>query len=219
MKKTLFVLFVTLLLFSCNRQKVEEFYYPDGTVQMKIEKKGDMMHGRFLSFYSNGKKELDCFYVNNIIEGVFTKYYYSGIICETGNYVKGKREGSYLFYDEFGRFIKEVHYVNDTLNGAVVEYYSSGNIKLIGNYTDGWYNGTWSYWDVNGEKLGVADFKKGSGTYFNYHSNGVLAVECPYEDNKRNGSEKFYTDKGVLFQENVYQNDILLQEIKYDVKR
>lgn len=214
--KTFFLITLTILILSsCNQQRVEKYYYPNGKIQMEIEKKGKVNHGRFISYYKNGKKEMELDYVNGIEEGSYRKYMYKGTVLESGNYVQGKREGVFQFYDDFERLIKKATYHNDTLEGEIIEYYSSGEIKVIGYFKNNLYDGTWSYWDKNGGNLGVATFKEGTGVYYTYHLNGILAVECPYKNNKRDGSEKFFTDKGILYAEKIYKDDALIQEIKY----
>lgn len=217
MKKILIIIFIAFLCSSCHQNKVEKMYYPDGSLQMEIEMKGNLMNGRFVSYFPNGKKETEIYYIDNVANGVYNKYSYKGIIQEKGNYVDGKLEGIYQFFDEDGRLMKEVTYQDNMLNGATVEYFSSGIVKVMGNYKNNTLDGTWSYWDLDGNKIGVANFENGNGFYRNYYSNGKLAVECEYKDSKRNGSEKFYTPKGALYQEHIFQDDVLINEINYIV--
>lgn len=216
MKKLFTILFATLLLSACNRSRVEKLYYPDGSIQMETEMKGDMMHGKFVSYHKNGKKESEIFYIDNEANGIYNKYYYHGTLQETGTYVDGKLKGVYKFFDEKGRLFKEVQYQDNVLNGPMVEY-SAGIVKIMGNYKNGAMDGAWSYWDIDGSKIGVADFDNGNGFYRNYYSDGSLAVECEYKDSKRNGSEKFYTPKGELYMEQIFKDDVLVNAINYVV--
>jgi antitoxin component YwqK of YwqJK toxin-antitoxin module len=56
-------------------------------------------------------------FVNNLEEGLWTRYYPDGQVRSTSNYLAGKLHGEFIAYDPFGRVLAKGNYTNDIKNG------------------------------------------------------------------------------------------------------
>lgn len=70
-------------------------------------------------------------------EGLFTSYYKNGNKKREGYYIKGLRDGRHSEWAENGNMSAVAHYRRDTLNGLLLAWYPSGLLLFYGVYTDG----------------------------------------------------------------------------------
>lgn len=94
----------------------------------------DDRHGRWISWYSNGQKEYEGTYENNLPEGQFTWWYPNSQVRVTGTYKKGKAHGDWAWWFENGQKSEK------------------------GQYEDGEPTGSWAYWKPNGMLHHKSDF-------------------------------------------------------------
>ncbi len=78
-------------------------YHPNGA--LKIEGQYDMnsvRRGLWISYYENGLKWSESYYVNGIQDGHSLTFYPNGKIRYVGEYRQGERIGEWRFYDDAG---------------------------------------------------------------------------------------------------------------------
>ncbi len=68
--------------------------------------------------------------------GVWNFYYEFGTIKCSIDYKDGMKNGKEIRYDKEGRIYDEIPYKKDLVDGARVQYYSNGSIKTIINYSN-----------------------------------------------------------------------------------
>jgi antitoxin component YwqK of YwqJK toxin-antitoxin module len=121
------------------------------------------------------------FYFNNqIYNGKFIDYYYSGKIQGEGFFKNGKVDGLRKMYFQNGNLSVERFYTNAIENGLEKEYYEDGTLKQKGMFLDGKENGVWESYFPNGKVKQRTSFKNGivEGESITYYSSGkILSVK------------------------------------------
>ncbi|MFH2143115.1 MAG: toxin-antitoxin system YwqK family antitoxin [Bacteroidota bacterium] len=83
------------------------------------DKEGNLLNGKFNSYFNSGKIQSTGFYEKGIHNGVFKFYYESDKLEFEGFFIKGKPEGIHKTYSETGEMRLEVPYENGKINGIV----------------------------------------------------------------------------------------------------
>ncbi|MFN7117321.1 MAG: TonB family protein [Saprospiraceae bacterium] len=103
--------------------------YTDKTLRTKS--------GKHIAWYDNGNKFKEGMNKNNQEEGFWQYYEHrSGKLSHAGNYVNGKREGSWKYLDTLGRLRSEYNYKNDLQHGVYHKYDSTGTLIETGEYRE-----------------------------------------------------------------------------------
>ncbi|NBQ55884.1 MAG: toxin-antitoxin system YwqK family antitoxin [Verrucomicrobia bacterium] len=117
------------------------------------------MHGRYRSFYANGKTESEAFFEN------------------------GKREGLARLWNERGQLLQETRFRGGLTEGDATEWYANGNMERRTDWQNGKRNGKVETWFENGKKKGLGFFTDGErdGTFIVWWLNGKKRVESNYQ--------------------------------------
>lgn len=68
------------------------------------------------SFWDNGNLKGECYYYKGKMNGIFKIFNIDGITSMIGNYVNGKCEGNFQYFDVItNRITKSILYKNDTI--------------------------------------------------------------------------------------------------------
>jgi len=127
-------------------------------------------------YYKDGKKE-----------GLWIKYYPSGVKRSEITYVGGRPKGPYRLYYENGKVEEEGNWDKNKNVGSFKRYYSNGNLQQEFNFNE------------NGKREGIQRY---------YHENGQLAIEGNWQDGKENGEVKEYYPDGTLKSIKVFNNGV-----------
>ncbi|NDE85068.1 MAG: toxin-antitoxin system YwqK family antitoxin [Verrucomicrobia bacterium] len=116
------------------------------------------MHGRYRSWYSNGKKESEAYFEN------------------------GKREGVARLWNEQGVLVQETRFREGLADGEVTEWYPNGNLDRRTGWQNGKRNGKVETWYENGKRKGLGFFKEGErdGAFVVWWPNGRKRLESSY---------------------------------------
>ena len=120
------------------------------------------------------------YYNNEIYNGKFLDYYYSGKIQGEGILKNGKLDGLRKMYYQNGKLSLERYYTNSISNGLEKEYYEDGTLKQKGEFINGKENGIWETYFPNGQVKQRTNLKNGivDGESTIYYSTGkILSVE------------------------------------------
>jgi antitoxin component YwqK of YwqJK toxin-antitoxin module len=120
------------------------------------------------------------YFNNEIYNGRFIDYYYSGRIQGDGILKNGKLEGLRKMYYQNGNLSVERNYTNSISDGLEKEFYEDGTLKQKGDFINGKENGVWEMYFPNGQIKQRTNFKNGivDGESTIYYSTGkVLSVE------------------------------------------
>ncbi|MBX9887653.1 MAG: hypothetical protein K2Y30_06935 [Flavobacteriaceae bacterium] len=120
------------------------------------------------------------YFNNEIYNGKFIDYYYSGKIQGDGIMKNGKLEGMRKMYFHNGKLSVERNYKNAISDGLEKEFYEDGTLKQKGIFINGKEDGVWEMYFPNGQIKQKTNFKNGivDGESTVYYSTGkILSVE------------------------------------------
>lgn len=143
MKKVIFFLFLSMIIYSCSDdyEKIVITSYPDGTpMQVGIYKWKGNSHIllKKINYYPNGEKESE------------------GELNEAG-----QKHGLWTSWHSNGKKWLEENYENDVRDGEFIEWYKSGDKSFTGEYENGLPSGKWTFWDEDGNKINQIFYENG----------------------------------------------------------
>ena len=216
-------------------------YFKNGNLEQKAVLQNEKPHGLLISYYEAGNVRQEAHYNEGIREGQFLRYHVTGLLAEESYYKNGyidsvsrywdnvfgslmkeefyhlgKKQGTWITFNEAGDTLTVYNYKNDLLNGPYFKYYSgviekgdkmNGKenkydpskskkeyVRVLdeyGSYVDGKLDGEFKTGLYNREA-------HAEGTY----SNGIMVGEWKYynEDDKRVLHEKYNEDGELIYQ-------------------
>ncbi len=144
-------------------------------------------------WYESGKKKLEATYVNGVVDGVVTEWYKNGRKQSEGNFNQAIEEGDHTWW--FNNGIKErmIPYKNGKASGLVKTWHFNGNKRLEGLFKEGLENGDFTEW----------------------FTNGTVSITGTYSMGKKNGIFKTYSKKGILLEQQTYDQGVLIEDLNY----
>lgn len=86
-------------------------YHPNGGIKIKgVYSETLTREGLWVSYYDNGIKWSESYYLNGKLDGHSLTFYPNGKIRYLGEYVEDKKTGTWTFYDDAGNVTKEEKY-------------------------------------------------------------------------------------------------------------
>jgi len=147
--------------------------------------------------------------------------YGSDAIVEEGTYVDDRKEGLWKKYYPSGVLKSEISYLGDRPNGFYSVYYSNGKLEEKGNWARNKNTGEFNRYHSNGNPQQEFFFNdKGirNGTQRYFHENGQISLEVAIVDGKESGVMKRYDEKGKLIEEKKLVDGKLVEGsiVRYD---
>jgi antitoxin component YwqK of YwqJK toxin-antitoxin module len=162
---------LVLALGSTLEAEVVKKYFKDGKTLKSITTYKDGTLSKIGKGVKHGKEKV---------------YYVNGKVAYEVNYVDGKRDGAFRWYEEEnGALVKNVHYKMGHFHGSDKTYYPDGTLEHEVNYED----------------------DKKVGWQKDYYSTGQLAIIVKYVNGKKEGIQKRYNQDGTLYSEVFYKNN------------
>lgn len=193
-------------------------YWDDAAtnIQTVYTLKNGKFHGNFTSYFLNGNKKREGYYINGVENGLFKEYNEKGFLESEYHIKNGEFDGSFKTYYETGVIKKTGSFFKGLQNGNFTEYNEVGNITLSYTMKNDKLDGVAKYY-TNSKVVKEVEYKNGilHGIYkeFLYDDDGIqiFRLEGLYVNEKKNGLwQFFYTKNGenrLLSSEN-YSNDI-----------
>lgn len=98
-----------LILSGCERIRVRESAYPDGTPKARegfVIRHGDTLpHGLRTSWYPDGRRESVEAYVDGYLQGYVLRWHPNGRLRSVEHFTDGERDGRAKYWDEDGRLV------------------------------------------------------------------------------------------------------------------
>lgn len=207
-----FVVIPLVFFAACKNTKTE--FWPNGTKKSEIQLKNNAYNGHAAYWYDNGNKELECYYLNNILHGPMIRYYPNGHKKEGFSYNMGKLDGLFTSWNTDGSKAAESAFINGILNGPYHEFYPDGTLMVEGHYLDGKFTKKWLYYNSEGNIVGIGNFDHGSGIQQGFYSNGKLKRAVRYKDNLKDGEEIEYDIRGDVTAIRVYRKGNLTETLR-----
>ena len=167
--------------------------------------------GCIQTFYTTGMIKEKYQFLQGLKTGEFEERLANGRVSIAGEFYKGKKEGTWVFYDEAGYLDKKISYHRDSLDGEYVVYYLNGQINTEGNYTNGKKNGIW-IWNLPENKglemKGSFENNLQSGQWAYYYSSGELSYLANYKQGFKNGLWSYFYKDSTPYREGSFLNDL-----------
>lgn len=206
-----------------------KYFYPDGKVASIGFMRNNKPDGYWISFHPNGVKASEGNRVNYLLDGKWIFYDTLGNISNITEYKNGFKNGSSLNFID-GVLIDSCFYSDDLIYGKKF-YYEDNFIRKIIEYKDGLEDGLGFEFDEKGELSKLLYYKKGilfkelkvnqknsdgllNGIFVQLHDNNTIKVEGFYKNGKKNGMFKYYSKSGELIRYEIWENDILMDNVK-----
>jgi uncharacterized protein len=182
-----------------DKKNLKEIFQVKDTIR-------NVLHGRYISYFLNGKIESKGQFMNNETTGVWEFYYETGNMKMRGILRQNSNYGLWEYFFENGTKSME-----GTINGRNKEgewkiYYESGELKETGVYFDDKRTGLWSTYFEDGVVRGEIEYVDDHGRYTEYYHSGKVLAEGPRSANRNVGHWRFYAEDGTLESEGEYVN-------------
>lgn len=175
-------------------------------------KSGDLKSG--IQFTNNEKpKEI------NLSKKSFEILNFDGSKYVEGEFLKGKKTGTWVYYHENGNIKIKETYKDGKLDGVQYNYDENGLPSVFCNYTNGNLNGLYEIYKNN--KLSVQynyQDDKIEGVKREFYQNEKLKTESFFEDEELNSFALNYNQDGDLISKIHYINGDFVKYETYDTK-
>ena len=155
-------------------------------------------HGRYVSYYLNGKIESRGQFTNNETSGVWEFFYETGKLKMRGILFKGANYGMWEYFFENGQKSMEGIINGRDREGEWKSYYESGQLKEIGSYTKNQRQGHWKTHFEDGTRKGEIDYTDDHGRYIEYYQSGKVRAEGPKAGARSVGLWRYFAEDGTL---------------------
>lgn len=177
-----------------QRSGIWKFYFEDGVLKGSCEYENDF--GKHIEYYHSGKVLGTGPKTGTTNTGHWRYFQEDGSLQAEGNFIKGRKHGTWYTYYPSGKIASEGAYEDDQPSGTWTYYFEDGTISSAGAFAEGKKEGQWKSYSQNGSIKSEATFKSGAGDYREYFSNGGVKVKGRIENGKREGRWTFYSADG-----------------------
>ena len=173
-----------------NKNGSYKSYYNDGKLKSEGTFLNRLYNGAWTFYYSNGK----IMGTGSYVTGDGTD------ISEKSGIPRNGRDGLWIFYGENGLIKQESNYIKGKLNGNYKEYNDFGDLILIELYQNGLINGKQERFNNQKIKISEANFIKGiaEGEEKIYYDSGKLKIQRSYKQGNLDGAAKTFYENGNL---------------------
>ena len=219
-----------------NPNGYNKFYYENG----KISSEGSMRDGKpdgyWKTYLPSGKMKSEGNRKNYELDSLWKFYDGKGKIVTEINYMKGKKDGVKKSWDADGYILSEENYIADIKSGTEFTYFppkdsvqTKGNIKTKTPFEKGKENGTAYEYDNDGNIISILEYSYGvlkkqerinrtdksgekQGTWKDFFPSGKVKSETTFQNGKKTGYSKTYSENGSLANIDKYVGDSIQKE-------
>ena len=112
-------------------------WWPSGALMREVHFEAGAETGRLVSFFADGRPELETRQVNGRVEGRFTLWYPSGIKAREMVYESGRPHGWAAYWDESGRPLSQGAWVDGKKEGVWETFHKNGVLKEVVRWESG----------------------------------------------------------------------------------
>lgn len=188
-------------------EKPFKSYYKSGELEVEYYFKNGEIDGLYKIYFKNGKLKSETNYKNSKTDGLFKSYYKSGELKLESNYENDVKSGLFKSYFKNGKLETEHNYKNGKIDGLSKSYYKSGELNGTFKYKKNKMSDVVIY-KKSGKLISKAKYKNGKkdGLLRQYYENEKLSLEAFYKNGKLNGLEKKYHQNGKIKLSTFYIN-------------
>lgn len=183
-----------------DKKNIKEVYVVKDTLR-------NVMHGRYISYFSNGNIESKGNFTNNETSGIWEFFYESGNLKMRGALQKNTNFGHWEYFYESGQKSMEGTVNGKSREGDWVMYYENGTVKESGSYRNDKRNGLWKSFFEDGVLKSEVEYAEDYGRCTEYFHSGKIAGEGPKTSSKLVGHWRYFSETdGTLQGEGDYEN-------------
>jgi antitoxin component YwqK of YwqJK toxin-antitoxin module len=190
-----------------------------GILKYKGQFKDDIPFGNFLYYYENGNVKSEMYFFENGLKAKGKIYTTDNVLEAEGNYYNKEKDSIWLYYDIEGKkvLLKE-GYIKGKKEGEVLIYNDKGKLLELQTWKNDVRDGKWNTFFENGNLKIDAFFKNANldSTYNVFTFSGVRIVEGLYRNNGRYGNWFYYHDTGQMKKQEVYKDKKLIKAIYHN---
>ena len=182
-------------------------YWENDSAQTQTIKDGN---GFIQTFYINGSQKEYYTFEKGLKTGPFYEYTAGRMLSVGGEFLEGKKQGTWVFYSVDGVLEKKVNYSKDSLDGEYLVFFENGDTLTGGFYKNGLKNGKWSWKNDTGKMDMEGGFEGGmqNGIWNYYFSSGELSYKASFLKGKKHGEWHYYYKNGADYRIGSYKNDL-----------
>ncbi len=194
-------------------------FYKNGNVEQKVSLKNEKPHGLMMTYYEAGNIRMQTNYNEGVREGQFLRYHLTGLIAEESYYKNGYQDSVSRYWDNvFGSLMKEEYYKMGKKDGTWITFNEAGDTLTVFNYKndvlDGpykkYFSGVIDEGDANNGKEEKFDPTKSKKKYVR-----ALDEIGNYSEGKLDGEFKTGLYNKDNHAEGTYSKGIMVGEWKY----
>ncbi|AYB32416.1 rhomboid family intramembrane serine protease [Chryseolinea soli] len=143
-------------------------------------------------------------------QGAVRDYYRDGTIQMKGQYLRGMKNGIFLYYSERGTYTSAGRYDKEESIGRWEIYHWNGKLE-----SEVFYNGqgyTRSVWD----SLGNPQVENGRGKAIRWYATGQVSEEGPYQNGRRDGDWYGFHPDGKPYFHEIYRDNRIIRGMSED---
>jgi antitoxin component YwqK of YwqJK toxin-antitoxin module len=194
-------------------------FFKNGNVEQKVNLKNEKPDGVMLTYYEAGNLRLECEYKEGVRNGKYLHYHLTGLLAEESYFKNGVQDSVSRYWDNvFGSLLKEQYYKMGKKEGTWLTFNQFGDTITIYNYRDDVLNGPYKKYVDENVKVGDRDNgkyeqfdpKKSTREYMH-----ELDEYGTYVNGKLDGEFKTGLFNTENHAEGFYKNGIMVGEWKY----
>lgn len=182
-----------------DRKNLKEVYQVKDTVH-------NILHGRYISYYLNGKIESRGQFTSNETSGIWEFFYENGKLKMRGILFKSANYGLWEYFFEDGQKSMEGIIYGKNREGEWKMYYENGQVKEVGEYKSNKRSGLWRFFFEDGTLKGEIEYTDDFGRYTEYYHSGKVLGEGPKTGMRNTGHWRFFAEDGTLQSEGDFAN-------------
>lgn len=146
-------------------------YYADKKLQETGFYKNGVQDSLRIIYHANGNKQVEEYYADGKIGGVYKAYFETGQLEEEGGYdAESTMRGKWKYYYPSGKLKEVITFHNNVENGPFIQYHPNGKKQAEGTYVpfalgaveeEGVEQGELKEYDINGELIIIKDCNLG----------------------------------------------------------
>lgn len=178
--------------------------------------------GEFRYYYPGGKLKAVSMFSENGKRSSTVSYYKNGLKMASGCYLNEKKDSIWQFFNEYdGGLVSSETYKNGIREGVSKIFYADGSVSETFNYKNGLKSGLWEQFYLDGKLKLRGSFvngeKQGSLTIF--YNSGQAMISGHYLAGHQDGTWNYYTEKGELTKQELYDKGTLIKSREEPVSK
>lgn len=135
-------------------------------------------------------------YQDGLKHGVVLQWQGQGLRHTEGEFVLGKRQGTWREFHPNGVLLDECHYQDGLKHGRAMRWYANGKLRTEGEFALGKRQGTWQEYHPNGVLAEEAHYERDQlqGLRHRFYASGRQSLEASYERGAATGTWTTYYD-------------------------